>query len=68
MEQLEKILDEKGGFVKALWDGTTETELAVKEKTKATIRCIDSENSLGSGNDILSGKPSTQTVLYAKSY
>ena len=68
MQQLEQILDDKGGFVKALWDGTTETELAVKDKTKATIRCIDSENSLGSGDDIYSGQPSTQTVLYARSY
>jgi prolyl-tRNA synthetase len=68
IDELERILDEKGGFVKALWDGTTETELAVKEKTKATIRCIDTENSLGSGKDILSGKNATQTVLYARSY
>ncbi len=68
MEQLTQILDEKGGFVKALWDGTTETELAVKDKTKATIRCIDDENTLGTGVDIMSGKPATQTVLYARSY
>jgi len=68
MDELTTILEEKGGFVKALWDGTTETELAVKEKTKATIRCIDEENTLGSGKDILSGEPAKQTVLYAKSY
>ncbi len=68
MEELEQALNEKGGFVKALWDGTTETELAVKEKTKATIRCVDTENTLGSGKDIMSGKDATQTVLYAKAY
>jgi prolyl-tRNA synthetase len=68
MDQLKQILDEKGGFVKALWDGTTETELAVKEATKATIRCIDSENSMGSGKDIFSGKDASQTVYYARSY
>ena len=68
MAQLKQILDEKGGFVKALWDGTTETELAVKDATKATIRCIDSENSMGSGKDIFSGKDANQTVYYARSY
>ena len=39
-DEFEKLLDEKGGFISAHWDGTAETEEAIKEKTKATIRCI----------------------------
>ncbi len=61
-------LDNKGGFVYAHWDGTTETELAIKDKTKATIRCIPIDNPLEDGKCILTGKPSTQKVLFAKSY
>src|SRR5689334_11904240 len=53
-----KTLDEKGGFVSAHWDGTAETEEAIKEKTKATIRCIPLNNKLESGTCILTGKPS----------
>ncbi len=68
IDELKDILDNKGGFVKALWDGTTETELKVKELTKATIRCIDSTDSLGEGQDIQSGAPAKQTVYYAKAY
>jgi len=62
------ILDNKGGFVYAHWDGTTETELAIKDKTKATIRCIPVDNKLEDGKCILTGKPSIQRVLFAKSY
>ena len=68
IDELKDILENKGGFVKALWDGTTETELKVKELTKATIRCIDDTNSLGSGKDMLSGADASQTVYYAKAY
>jgi prolyl-tRNA synthetase len=67
-EEFVDILDNKGGFVYAHWDGTTETELAIKEKTKATIRCIPVDNPLEDGKCILTGKPSTQRVLFAKSY
>ena len=63
-----KTLDEKGGFVSAHWDGTAETEEAIKEKTKATIRCIPLNNKLESGTCILTGKPSTQRVLFARAY
>jgi prolyl-tRNA synthetase len=63
-----KVLDEKGGFVAAHWDGTPETEEAIKEKTKATIRCIPLQNTLEVGNCILSGQPSTQRVLFARAY
>jgi prolyl-tRNA synthetase len=57
-----------GGFVSAHWDGTSETEDAIKEKTKATIRCIPLNNPLEEGKCILTGKPSTQRVLFARAY
>ena len=59
---------EKGGFVYAHWDGTTETEVAIKEKTKATIRCIPFNNPQEEGKCILTGKPSKERVLFAKAY
>jgi len=62
------ILENKGGFVSAHWDGTTETELSIKEKTKATIRCIPLGWPEEEGICILSGKPSKQRVLFAKAY
>jgi prolyl-tRNA synthetase len=67
-EQFEKLLDEKGGFVYAHWDGTAETEEAIKEKTKATIRCIPLNNEKEEGKCILTGKPSSQRVLFARAY
>lgn len=62
------LLDNKGGFVAAHWDGTAETEEAIKEKTKATIRCIPLNNAEEAGTCILTGKPSTQRVLFARAY
>ena len=67
-DEFEKLLDEKGGFISAHWDGTPETEEAIKEKTKATIRCIPLNNPLEDGKCILTGKPSTQRVLFARAY
>ena len=67
-DEFEKLLDEKTGFISAHWDGTAETEAAIKEKTKATIRCIPLNNQLEEGKCILSGKPSTQRVLFARAY
>ena len=67
-EDFEKVLDEKGGFVSAHWDGTAETETLIKEKTKATIRCIPLNNPQEEGKCILTGKPSTQKVLFARAY
>jgi prolyl-tRNA synthetase len=67
-EEFEKVLDEKGGFVSAHWDGTAETEEAIKEKTKATIRCIPLNNEREEGKCILTGNPSTQRVLFARAY
>jgi prolyl-tRNA synthetase len=67
-DEFVKTLNEKGGFVSAHWDGTAETEAEIKEKTKATIRCIPLNNSREQGVCILSGKPSKERVLFAFAY
>ncbi len=67
-EEFKEVLNNKGGFVLAHWDGTAETEEKIKELTKATIRCIPLDNPLEDGVDVLTGKPSKQRVLFAKSY
>ena len=67
-DEFVKVLDDKGGFVAAHWDGTPETEEAIKEKTKATIRCIPLNNVQEEGQCVLTGKPSTQRVLFARAY
>ncbi|HEY0669911.1 MAG TPA: proline--tRNA ligase [Sphingobacteriaceae bacterium] len=67
-DEFKKVLDEKGGFVSAHWDGTSETELKIKEETKATIRCIPLNNKEEAGSCILTGRPSTQRVLFARAY
>ena len=63
-----RTLDEKGGFLLAHWDGTPETEVAIKEATKATIRCIPIDAPEEEGRCIFSGKPSHRRVLFARSY
>ncbi len=68
IEEFKEILDTKAGFVLAHWDGTTESEVKIKELTKATIRCIPIDNEQEDGKCILTGKPSTQRVLFARSY
>ena len=67
-EEFVDILDNKAGFVYAHWDGTPETEELIKEKAKATIRCIPFNNPLEEGKCILTGKPSKQRVLFARAY
>lgn len=67
-DEFTEILNNKGGFVCAHWDGTAETEDAIKEKTKATIRCIPLNNEPEQGSCILTGKPSSQRVLFAVAY
>ncbi len=67
-EEFQALLDGKTGFIAAHWDGTTETELKIKEETKATIRCIPLNNKQEEGICIYSGKPSTQRVLFARAY
>jgi prolyl-tRNA synthetase len=67
-EEFLKLLDDKGGFISAHWDGTSQTEELIKEKTKATIRCIPLNNIPEPGNCILTGKPSKERVLFARAY
>ncbi len=67
-DEFKDILENKGGFISAHWDGTPETEEKIKELTKATIRCIPLDNKLENGTDILTGKASKQRVLFAKAY
>ena len=67
-DEFVKVLDEKGGFVSAHWDGTSETEDKIKELTKATIRCIPLNNEEEEGKCVLTGNPSTQRVLFARAY
>lgn len=68
-EEFQEVLENKGGFISALWDGTEETEEAVKDATKATIRCIPQAFEIPTeGVDMYSGKPAKYRVLYAKAY
>ncbi len=67
-DEFVKLLDEKGGFVSAHWDGTNETEDKIKELAKATIRCIPLNNPQEEGVCILTGKPSKERVLFARAY
>jgi prolyl-tRNA synthetase len=67
-EEFKKVLDEKGGFISAHWDGTQETEAAIKEETKATIRCIPLDAKEEAGTCMYSGKPSSKRVLFARAY
>lgn len=67
-EEFKRLLDEKPGFILAHWDGTTETELRIKEETKATIRCIPFDAAPEEGKCILTGKPSSRRVLFARAY
>jgi prolyl-tRNA synthetase len=68
MAEFERLLDEKGGFILAHWDGTPATEEAIKERTKATIRCIPLDNLPEEGSCILTGRPSRQRVVFARAY
>jgi prolyl-tRNA synthetase len=67
-DEFKKVLDEKGGFVEAHWDGTAETEASIKEETKATIRCIPLDAKEEAGSCIYSGKASSRRVLFARAY
>jgi prolyl-tRNA synthetase len=67
-DEFVKLLDEKGGFISAHWDGTPQTEDLIKEETKATIRCIPLNNPKEEGNCIRTGKPSSERVLFARAY
>ena len=67
-EDFKKVLESKGGFISAHWDGTEETEMKIKQETKATIRCIPIDTEKEKGKCIYSGKPSIQRVFFAKAY
>ena len=67
-EEFIEMLDTKGGFLSAHWDGTGETEQKIKEATKATIRCIPLDGHVEKGTCIFSGKPSERRVLFARAY
>lgn len=67
-DEFRKVLEEKGGFIRAFWDGTTETEEKIKELTKATIRCIPLDSAEEQGSCVYSGKAATQRVLFAIAY
>ena len=67
-EDFKKVLEEKGGFIAAHWDGTAEEEEQIKEETKATIRCIPLDATEETGTSLISGKLSNRRVLFAKAY
>ncbi|MCT6868922.1 MAG: proline--tRNA ligase [Apibacter sp.] len=67
-DEFKKVLDEKGGFVSAHWDGSLEVEEKIKAETKATIRCIPLDAKEENGVCIYSGKPSQRRVLFARAY
>lgn len=67
-DEFKKVLEEKGGFIAAHWDGTAETEQKIKGETKATIRCIPLDAVAEEGKCIYSGKPSNRRVLFAMAY
>lgn len=67
-DEFKKVLEEKGGFISAHWDGTPETENKIKEETKATIRCIPIDAKNEAGSCMVTGKTSNKRVLFAKAY
>lgn len=67
-EEFKEILNGKGGFIAAHWDGTPETEARIKEETKATIRCIPLNNEQEEGVCMVTGKPSKERVIFALAY
>ena len=67
-EEFKDVLENKGGFVAAHWDGTAETEEKIKDATKATIRCIPLDRVEEAGKCVFTGLPSKGRVLFAKAY
>lgn len=67
-EEFKDVLENKGGFISAHWDGTAETEDLIKDETKATIRCIPFDAKDEEGKCVKTGKPSKKRVLFAKAY
>jgi prolyl-tRNA synthetase len=67
-DEFKDVIENKGGFVLAHWDGTSETEEKIKAETKATIRTIPMDGKTEEGTCVYSGKPSNQRVVFAKAY
>lgn len=67
-EEFKDVLENKGGFISAHWDGTIETEDEIKKLTKATIRCIPNDAKNEEGKCVLTGTKSSRRVLFAKAY
>jgi prolyl-tRNA synthetase len=67
-DEFKEVLKNKGGFISAHWDGSSDTENKIKQLTKATIRCIPLDNDKSQGKCVFSGKDSDQRVLFAKAY
>ncbi|WP_010517894.1 proline--tRNA ligase [Croceivirga radicis] len=67
-DEFKKVLEERGGFLSAFWDGTKETEEKIKQETKATIRCIPIDVEQENGKCMVTGKPANHRVLFAKAY
>lgn len=67
-DEFKTVLESKGGFILAHWDGTAETEEKVKEETKATIRCIPLDGDDEPGKCMVTGKPSGRRVIFARAY
>lgn len=67
-DEFKDVLENKGGFISAHWDGTSETEDKIKELTKASIRCIPLDAKVETGKCVFTGNPSKQRVLFAKAY
>ncbi len=68
LDEFKEVINGKGGFVLAHWDGTVETEKKIKELTKATLRCIPLDAVEEEGTCVLTGRPSNKRVLFAKAY
>lgn len=67
-EEFKEVLEGKGGFISAHWDGTAATEEKIKDLTKATIRCIPLDAVEEAGACVFTGDPSSKRVLFAKAY
>lgn len=67
-DEFKEVLETKGGFILAHWDGTPETEEKIKAETKATIRCIPLDGDKTPGVCMVTGKPSAQRVIFARNY
>ncbi|MBW8049602.1 MAG: proline--tRNA ligase [Cytophagales bacterium] len=67
-KEFKEVIQNKGGFILAHWDGTTETEQKIQEETKATIRCILMDGQNEKGKCIYSGMTSEKRVIFAKAY